>query len=289
MTAVALEPGLRALLGTDSPPGRVRGGRLPAALRERYGGDLVVPLVEGRPTVVANFVSTLDGVVAFDPMAGLGGGAVSGYFEPDRFVMGLLRSLADAVMVGAGTARSDSHGRWVAASVHPNTAADTALLRAELGLAANPTTVIVSASGDLDPSHRGLSDPSIPVLVVTTRRGRDRLSLAGFAPHVEIAVVGDDAVEPAALVELLAQRGFELVLCEGGPHLIGDLIEAQLIDELFLTIAPQLAGRDRDQARLGLVEGHAFSVSGAPWAELVDVRVSGNHLFNRYRFQGEQA
>lgn len=277
---------LRPLLTTDPPRGRSREARLPAALRQRYGGDLLLPLVDGRPTVVANFVTTLDGVIAFDPAAGLGGGAVSGYFEPDRFVMGLLRSLADMVVVGAGTLRSDNHGRWVAASVHPVSAADTKLVRAGLGLAPNPTTVVVTASGELDPAHPGLSDPSIPVLIVTTHQGEARLAREDLAADVQVVVAGDDRVDASALIEALGERGAALVLCEGGPHLITDLIGAQLVDELFLTTAPQLAGRAQGANRLSLVEGRAFAVDEAPWASLVDLRVAGDHLFSRYRFEG---
>jgi riboflavin biosynthesis pyrimidine reductase len=281
--AVAAEP-LRLLMGADHGLGPVRGGQLPAALSDRYGGDLAIPLREGRPTVVANFVSTLDGVVAFDPAAGLGGGAVSGYFEPDRFVMGLLRALADVVMIGAGTARSDSHGRWVAASVHPATATETARVRTELRLAPNPTTVVVTASGDLDPHQRGLSDPDIPVVIVTTERGRARLAGADLAQHVEVVAAGDERIDASVLIETLGDQGAKLVLCEGGPRLLADLIDGAVLDELFLTVSPQIAGRDAANPRIGLVEGHAFEVAGAPWADLVDVRVSGSHLFTRYRF-----
>ena len=280
---------LRRLLEADTADGRARIARLPTPLAERYGSDLAIRLVDGRPTVVANFVTTLDGVVAFDPAGGLGGGAVSGYFEPDRFVMALLRSIADAVLIGAGTVRSDSKGRWVAASVHPDTANETARVRAELGLATNPTTVIVSASGDLDPRHPALSDPAIPALIATTERGSARLAGLSLADHVVVRVVGQERVDPTTLVKLLGDRGVELVLCEGGPHLIGDLVGAGLLDELFLTTAPQLAGHAKNDKRLSLVEGREFSVDEAPWAELADVRVSGSHLFSRYRFEGNRA
>ncbi len=278
---------LQRLLSADDERGHVRHARLPAGLAQRYGSDLIIPLVDGRPTVIANFVSTIDGVVAFDPAAGLGGGTVSGHFEPDRFVMGLLRATADAVLIGAGTARSDARGRWITASVHPPSAEEAAELRASLGLAINPTTVVVTASGELDAHHPGLSDPGIPAVVATTWRGRSHMqSIGALAPHVEVIVAGDDRVEPQRLIDALHDRGLELVLCEGGPHLIADLFAVHLIDELFLTTAPQIAGRGEDGIRLGLVEGRMFAVGEAPWAQLVDVRTSGGYLFARYRFTG---
>lgn len=284
--ATAVELPLRRLIGTDSAHGPSRIAHLTAALAERYGGDLVIPLVDGRPTLISNFVTTLDGVVAFDPDLGQGGGAVSGYFEPDRFVMALLRSVSDAVMVGASTVRSDSGGRWTSASVHPATASETARVRSDLALAPNPTTVVVTASGGLDLSMRGLSDPSIPVLIVTTELGARRL--VGVAPNVEVEAVAGSRVQPEQLIDVLRARGFQVVLCEGGPHLIGDLIDAHLVDDLFLTIAPQIAGRDAGDSRLALAQGHAFPVDQAPWADLVDLRVAGNHLFSRYRFGGRE-
>jgi riboflavin biosynthesis pyrimidine reductase len=84
------------------------------------------------------------------------------------------------------------------------------------------------------------------------------------------------------LVEIGASGGARLILCEGGPHLIGDLLGAGLLDELFLTVAPQLAGRDEGKPRLALVEGAAFDVGAAPWANLGSVRRSGDLLFLRY-------
>jgi len=284
--ATEVEPELKLLLSTDATHAPAREAHLPTRLTERYGSDLVIPLVEGRPTLISNFVTTLDGVVAFDTELGLGGGEVSGFFEPDRFVMALLRSVSDAVMIGAGTIRADPRGRWTSASVHPRTAHETALVRSNLGLSAQPTTIVVTASGDLDLSMRGLSDPTIPVLIVTTTDGATKLG-THLAGHVEVAAVSGDRVGAGDLVALLRAKGFELVLCEGGPHLVADLIDAQLLDELFLTIAPQLAGHDAGDKRLALVEGRAFSVDDAPWANLVDLRVAGSHVFSRYRFGGK--
>ena len=152
---------------------------------------------------------------------------------------------------------------------------------------AQPTTIVATASGELDLTHPGLSAPDVPVIFATTRSGAARLRKAGPAPNARIEVVGTGGQIPAArLIEAAAATGARLVLCEGGPHLIGDLVSAGLLDELFLTIAPQLAGRDEATHRLGLVEGAAFSVATAPWASLGSVRRSGDLLFLRYRIGG---
>ena len=268
-------------------PADRRGGQFPSDLHDRYDGELWVELRRDRPTVLANFVSTIDGVVAFDTDGTSGGGEVSGFFEPDRFVMGLLRAMADVVLVGAGTVRAAPTHEWTPRRVHKRSAASFEEWRRSLGIPTiQPTTIVATASGDLDLGHPGLSAPDVPVVLATTPAGTDRLRSARPAPNVRIETVGTGRQIPAEeLIALAASTGARLVLCEGGPHLIGDLSAAGLLDELFLTIAPQLAGRDKAKPRLGLVEGTAFAISEAPWATIGSVRRSGEHLFLRYKVE----
>lgn len=276
--AATLEP----LVMAPPTPGRVRGGDLPATLRARYGSDLSIPLRADRPTTIVNFVSTLDGVVSYNTPEAGGGGEISGHFEPDRFVMGLLRALADVVLVGAGTVRAAPGGTWTPRSVHPASDAEFRELRERLGLPPNPITAIVTGSGSIDLGHTGLSDPAIEVMVITTDAGEALLRRQAVPDHVALWSTGA-RVEARSVLAALASRCAEVVLCEGGPHLLGQLLRADLVDELFLTIAPQLAGRSRSIARLSLVEGSAFHVADAPWARLADLRRAGDHLFARYR------
>jgi riboflavin biosynthesis pyrimidine reductase len=275
---MALEPLVVAPI-TFSPG---RGGNLSAALRARYGSDLSIPLRADRPTVIVNFVSTLDGVISYNTPEAAGGGEISGHFEPDRFVMGLLRALADVVLVGASTVRADPNGAWTPRSVHPDSGPDFGELRTRLGLPPNPITAIVTGSGSIDLGHPGLSDPSNRVMVITTNAGEAVLRRQSVPDHVQIRVAGD-RVESQDMIAALAIHGVELVLCEGGPHLLGQLLRADLVEELFLTVAPQLAGRSASSPRLSLVEGTTFTVADAPWARLVDLRRAGDHLFTRYR------
>jgi riboflavin biosynthesis pyrimidine reductase len=275
--------------GASAAPDRttVRGGLLPADLAARYGPRLEIPVHLDRPTLIANFVATIDGAVALDRVGATGGREISGSSEPDRFVMGLLRATADAVLVGAGTVRSSRTHAWTAAQVHPAAAAAYDRWRATLGLdAAVPTTVMISASGDLEPEQLGHAGPDFPLIIVTTSTGATRLASRVQAREgVEVAIVVDDGPIPAAtLVDFLADRGFRLVLCEGGPTLFGELVEAGAIDELFLTVAPQLVGRSAEAERLGLVERTAFGPSSAPWGQLVSIRRAADHLFLRYGF-----
>ncbi len=289
MTAVATiagrESGLEPLFDLPTGDGPTRAAVLPAVLRARYGGDLVVPLRAARPTLIANFVTTLDGVVSLGGADGAGGGEISGDFEPDRFLMGLLRAVADAVVIGAGTLRAAPAEAWTPAFVDPAGADGHAALRADLGLRRNPTTVVISGSGAIDLDHPGLADPAVEVVLVTTARGASRLRGPRLPGNVSVKIARGERIDAAELIAILASLDVRLALCEGGPRLFGQLLEARLVDELFLTIAPHLAGRSSGVDRLGLVEDTAFAAAASPWARLVGLRRAGSHLFARYRFQ----
>jgi riboflavin biosynthesis pyrimidine reductase len=94
------------------------------------------------------------------------------------------------------------------------------------------------------------------------------------------------SVPPGALLDLTTRLNARVALCEGGPHLFGEMLRARLIDELFLTVGPQVIGRDPATHRLGLVEGTTFGTGRGRWAGLVSVRRAGDDLFLRYRFEG---
>ena len=281
--AVPSREPLRRLLATDAGGGEVRGRPMPATLSERYGGELVVPLRNDRPTIVANFVSTLDGVVAFDTKGG-SSGDVSGSHEPDRFVMGLLRALSDVVVVGAGTVRAAPDHIWTAGHVLPAAAGAFQAWRNDIGLASSdPMTIVLTNRGEVPRDHLGLRDPAVPVTILTTAAGARNARRMGFGPNVVIRTPATaDSVQPTDVVAAAAEFGGRVVLCEGGPHVLGQFVEARMIDELFLTLAPQLAGRAAGRPRLGLIEGTAFAVADAPWAHLMSVHASSDHLFLRY-------
>ena len=284
--AVASARSLHPLLAAEWGGGEVRGRPMPKALSDRYGGELVVPLRSDRPTIVANFVSTLDGVVAFDTDGRSGGGEISGFHEPDRFVMGLLRALSDVVVVGAGTVRAAPDHTWTAGHVHPVSAGEFGAWRNDIGLATSPMTIVLTNRGDVPRDHPGLRSSAVPVTILTTEAGARRVRRLAFGPNVAIRTPAHaDRVQPFDVVAAAAELGGRLILCEGGPHIFGQFARAKMLDELFLTLAPQLAGRATHRPRLGLIEGTAFDVADAPWAHLRSVHASGDHLLLRYGFE----
>jgi riboflavin biosynthesis pyrimidine reductase len=206
------------------------------------------------------------------------GSVISGKNAGDRFLMGLLRACADTVLLGAGTLRATPGHLWTPANVYPTLAESFAGLRRSLGRSMEPRLAVVTASGKLDLSHPAIQHGAT---ILTTVAGAE--TLTGRLPDLcDVAVLGDgDHVDVRRAVEELRNRGHMAVLTEGGPHLMGELIAANLVDEMFLTVSPVLAGRDKEQ-RLGMVEGVELLPKAGLWSRLLSARRHGDYLFLRY-------
>jgi riboflavin biosynthesis pyrimidine reductase len=259
---------------------------LPPDLAGLYG-ELRLPY-EAPRWVIGNFVATVDGVVSLNVPGMAGGSEISGGNRQDRLVMGILRSLADAVVVGAGTLRSVPQHFWTAEYVFPDLSASYRHLRLAVGKSDTPLNVIVSGSGRVDLRLPVFSSGKVEVLLVTTDAGAESLGRQDIPPWVKVARVdGRGHIGAAAVLQAVsAARPAELVLVEGGPHLMGNFLAEKLLDELFLTLSPQFAGREPGADRPGLVEGVVFAPKNPLWGRLSDVRRGGSHLFLRYSFAG---
>ena len=201
---------------------------------------------------------------------------IAGGDPADRFVMGLLRAAADAILVGCGTVNASPKGRWRADSVFPDAAEAFHDLRPE------PARVVIATGrGRLNPEHPVLREGA---LVLATEHAAGVLE--GRLPaDAELAVVpGDDAVDVAAAVGYLRERGYGRILSEAGPRLFGSLVGENLVDELFLTVSPLLAGRAPAEDRLAIVEGVALLPDREHRGSLRSARLHGEHLFLRYVF-----
>lgn len=266
---------------------------LPEKLHELYDGDLYWPAAGPNelPYVIANFVASLDGVVSYKLPQRSGGAAISGSDPIDRFIMGLLRASADAVMVGAGTLHDASPDTlWTAGQICPDAARLYEDYRRALDKPEPPLTVIVSASGLVDLRRAAFQTPGSRVLIVTTDAGRGRLGNAGIDTRSSVEVRVLDAhngrIDPIAILGHLRSSGVRLLLHEGGPTLFGDSLSAGAVNELFLTLAPQAIGRVQQTRRPGLVEGLEFLPEGAPWFSLISLKCHAEQLYLRYRCTG---
>lgn len=254
---------------------------LPPVLADLYG-RLRFPTHPHRAHVVGNFVSTLDGVVSLGIPGKASGREISGDNPHDRLVMGLLRAAADTVIVGAGTFRASSRRRWTADAAYPALADAFRTLRTALGEPQPPLNVVVTARGDLDLQRPPGGPAPVPLLVVTTDKGAGRLRARRLPSDVEV-VHKTGPLTAARVLELVSQfRAGDRLLVEAGPQLMGDFIAEACLDELFLTIAPQIAGRDEAGDRPGFVAGKTFAPDDPRWATLVGLKRAGSHLFARY-------
>jgi riboflavin biosynthesis pyrimidine reductase len=248
---------------------------LPERLTLAYGGSLGFP----EPRLYANFVASLDGVVAL-PGVIRSNRMIAAYSEADRFVMGLLRATADVVLVGAGTMRSSLETRWTAQHAYAPGAPLFAELRRTRRQAPRPMLAVLTGSGSVDPRHPALEEGA---LLLTGERGAARLR--GHLPSATtVLALGSEAhVDPVVAVEALRNRGHQLILAEGGPTTLGALVRADLVDELFLTSSPLLAGRSSGRPRPALVEGTEFLPATSVDCRLLTLRRAESHLFARYQ------
>jgi riboflavin biosynthesis pyrimidine reductase len=242
---------------------------LPRELANAYGGDLGFD----EQCLFANFVASVDGVV------GLAGDDESGHVisqdsEADRFVMGLLRAYAEAVLIGAGTFRKTRGHLWHADAIYPAGAALFAETRRLLGLRPQPALALVTASGAVDPAEPALKD----ALIATSARGEARLR-GKLPPSARLVVIESGRSGLEQLLALLRAEGARRVLTEGGPSILAELVSANLLDELFVTSSPSLFGRFPNDGRKALADG--IDLAGTS-LELLSVRRNGSHLFSRY-------
>lgn len=249
---------------------------MPAPLENIYDGGLTI--TDG--SVYANFVSSIDGIVALEGGTAASGGIISGRNEMDRFVMGLLRAFADAVLVGAGTVRAEGRkAMWTSEYVFPAATEAFTTLRRSLQREKTPRLVIVTARGDLEPSQRSLQ---VGALVLTTMAAAPRLRKA-LPQATEVRAVSDgDSVGVDEIFATLQAEGYRTILTEGGPHLFGQLVARHRVNELFMTVSPKLVGRhDRS---FGLIRGVDFGRT-FKGGQLLSVRRADSYLFLRYALE----
>ncbi len=231
--------------------------------------ELLSGWAEGRPHVFTNMVATLDGAAT---LAGRSGGLGG---EGDRVVFRAIRAQADVILVGAETVRTE---RYRSAVPPPPVQA----WRSAHGLAPAPTVAVVTASGRL----RGVPmfddpDPAAPRPIVYC--GAAASELPSHVAEVADVVRSDAAqVHPRDVLDDLGRRGLRRVLAEGGPALLAQLHECDLVDEWFVTIGPIVTGGDAPRLTKG-------SVERPQELELLHTWVHDGALFLRHRRRPQPA
>lgn len=216
-----------------------------------------------RPYTLINFVATADGSATF---RGRSGGIGD---DGDRAMFHGLRERVDAVLVGTGTLRTERYGRILGK-------AERRERRLGAGLSAEPLACLVTRSGQVPLDIPLFAEPEARVLVFAP----GPLDLKGVRAQVQCETYDASQEQPLAgiLRTLRHGHGVRLLLCEGGPSLFNSMLLEQLVDELFLTVAPKLAGGSTDPP----------ITTGAPLPELAQLRISwllerNDSLFLRYR------
>lgn len=236
------------------------GTTTPAELISRL--DLGSRAPQGRPYLVLNMVSSLDGKAALQGHTrDLGG-------EADRQLFHNLRTQADALMVGAGTVRTERYGRAIKSD-------ELREKRTEDGLDPNPLMVIVSGRLELPADLPVLQDRDSRVVIATAADHE----LEGTHAQIEYLRTGDDL--PVLLARLREEKGVRSVLCEGGPTLNAHLLAANLVDELFMSVSPKLVG---GKEALTIVAGRPLLDPAE--AELLWLLKGDGDLFSRWRING---
>jgi riboflavin-specific deaminase-like protein len=211
----------------------------------------------GRPYLILNMVSTLDGKATIDwRTKGMS-------TELDREIFHRLRTQVDAVMVGAGTARVERYGRMTKTE-------KLRQVRVDEGLEPDPLAIVVSSRLDLPADLPLLTEPEQRVVIATSSDA----TLPG--EHITHERTGDDL--PLLMARLREQYAVRSILCEGGPTLNSYLLSAGLVDELWLTLNPKLAG---GAAALTIVAGR--ELVDPLDLEPISVAEGGGDLFTRWR------
>jgi len=238
------------------------------SVRDLEDGEL--PRLYGYPErdatwVRANFITSVDGGATSGGSSGAMGG------PGDRFIFNLLRELADVIVVGAGTVRIEGYsGAQLSAAQRQH--------RQARGQSEVPPLAIVTKSGHLNRDMAVFTRTEVPPLVLTcaAAAAQTRRLLSGVCEVLDCSGGDPEKVDEAALLAALGTRGLRRILTEGGPMLLGSLIDRDMLDELCLTIAPYIVG------------GQARRIAAGPGQLLTGMRCAhvltddAGYLYTRY-------
>jgi riboflavin biosynthesis pyrimidine reductase len=239
------------------------------SLRQLFSDEPDLPGLYGYPDgrwLRANMVATADGAASLN---GVTQGISS---DTDRRVFALLRTLCDVILVGGSTVREEKYKPARPQELWSH-------LRD--GRPPTPPIAVVTGRLDLDPDSALITAaPAYARTIVITTASAPAARRDQLGRHAEIIIAGQDTVDLRTAVDALAERGHRRMLAEGGPHLLAQLVEAGLLDELCLTIGPQMAGPGADRIVAGA--GTGSGLSGSLPLRLAHVLEDQGFLLCRY-------
>lgn len=257
---------------------------LPEAFRQIYPGDWTLPTIEGRPYVYSNFATSRDGRISYNVKGQEAAAFVTKADPHDRWLMGLLRMRADAVMIGDNTIRMEPDYNPTPEFIYPPEAEAFKAQRVADGLNPVPMVVIVSLHGALPAHAHCLHNKAQHIVLATTTKGAANARTMQCAASVDVLDLGEEIADLHALMRILYQDyGVRNLLCEGGAHLFAGLLDAGLVDEEFVTWCPVFVGRDANHFRPSYAEGVAWLPDAAPYSEPISLHKAGDYLYLRTR------
>ncbi len=267
---------------------------LPEPFRAIYPGDWRITPPKGRPYIYSNFGMSRDGRISYNEPDLAEAYHVTLAASHDRWLMGLLRMRADALMLGDTTFKlekfhleqAETVYPWTAEFIYPADAKAFAAQRKAEGHQPIPLFVILSLSGDLDLSQPFFTLPNRHFILATTNRGAEKLRTQAIPATVDVHDLGQAAADLNRLVQLLhSDYGTRHLLCEGGAGVFANMLQAGLIDEEFVTWCPTLVGRSQDHHRPSYTEGVAWRPGKAPYSKPLSLHRGGDYIFLHTRCQ----
>lgn len=261
---------------------------LPPEFQEIYGSDWRLPADTTKPYLFSNFAISHDGRISYNLDGYYTGGCVTSFDTRDRWIMGLLRARADAVMVGDRTLELEPRDHlWTPGYICPQDKEAFASLRF---LEKRPPTALhcfLSLEGRIHWESDVFSMPEIPIVIATTRHGGDRIRRekpAGASVHL-LDHWSDKVVISELVAVLHREHNVRTILCEGGSSVYGNVLAEGILDEEFLTMCPRVIGNCvRNAWRPGLVESTAFDPDSSPQMVPISLRRAGAYLYLRSKY-----
>lgn len=268
---------------------------LPVHIRKIYGPfGLPTSKEETRPYITSNFVMGVDGRVSFRELEDLGGGRIVSRSTEDRWLMDFFRAHHDALLIGANTLREERgpDGLGWDFGIKDD---ELRAYRDETLHLSRLKVIVLTGSGNIDANFHLFNSPRVEPWFLTTAQGEEKLRFQVASSKREstpkiISIGNERQVDLVRAMQVLHQQhGIRTLLCEGGPTLYGELIEKNLVDEEFRTIALQVLGKSTDPSieRPTAYGQPSFTPERAPWFRLISIHYAlPYHVFLRVRYEG---